>query len=234
MRISPESSSPAPWTYFRFAKDSLVKLKAEAMSGSNAAAGWVSKNDALAAFVWKRFAVARSRRFDPKTEMLCDRLVNIRGRLNPPVPAGYMGHMPILDQNPLSFDQLSKASLSELASRLRNSLNSIDDHHIRSAAIAIAYEKDRSTFQYGSNVLTGRDFTISSWAGLNLALLSFGPVLGRAAFIRRAIQADCEGLAYLMPATLAGDIDLVVSLSMEDHDYIDRDLVWRQFATRVV
>ena len=71
----------------------------------------------------------------------------------------------------------------------------------------------KPTFQYGANAVTGRDFKISSWAGLNLASVSFGPALGRAKFTRRAAQADCEGLAYLMPTTSDGDIDMTISLS---------------------
>ena len=228
-----EVSSSAPWTYFRFTKASLIKLKTEAMSGANGASDWVSTNDALTAFIWQRVAIARSRRFGPETSMFCDRLVNIRGRLQPPVPAGYMGHMLILDQIALSFGQLAKASLSDLAVQLRRSLNSIDDYHIRSAATVIKNEKDRSTFQYGANAVTGRDLTVSSWAGLNLGSISFGPALGRAAFIRRAIQADCEGLAYFMPATSDGDIDVTISLSKEDYDIIDQDPIWKQFAERL-
>jgi hypothetical protein len=165
--------------------------------------------------------------------MFCDRLVNIRGRLRPPVPAAYMGHMLILDQIALSFDKLAKASLSDLAVRLRRSLDSINDYHVRSAATIIKNETDKSTFQYGANAVPSRDFTVSSWAGLNLASLLFGPVLGSAAFVRRAIQADCEGLGYLMPTTRDGDVDLAISLTREDHDIIDQDPTWKQFAERL-
>ena len=49
----------APWTYFRFPKASLVKLKTEAMSGSSGATDWVSTNDALTAFTWQRVGIAR-------------------------------------------------------------------------------------------------------------------------------------------------------------------------------
>jgi hypothetical protein len=72
-----------------------------------------------------------------------------RRRLQPLVPAGYMGHMLhmlLLDQIELSFGQLAKASLSDLAVQLRRSLNSIDDYHIRSAATVIKNEKDKSAF----------------------------------------------------------------------------------------
>lgn len=228
-----EVSSPAPWIYFRFTKASLITLKTEAMSGASDTADWVSTNDALTAFIWQRVAIARSRRFDPKTSMFCDRLVNVRGRLQPPVPAGYMGHMLILDQVALSFGQLAKASLSDLAVRLRRSLNSIDDYHVRSAATVIKNEQDKSTFQYGANAVTGRDLTISSWAGLNLSSISFGPAFGRATFVRRALQADCEGLGYLMPTTSDGDIDLAISLSKGDYDSIGQDPIWKHFAERL-
>ena len=228
-----EVSSPTPWTYFRSPKASLVKLKTETMSGANGASDWVSTNDALTAFIWQRVAIARACRFGPETSMFCDRFVNIRRRLQPPVPAGYMGHMLLLDQIELSFGQLAKASLSDLAVQLRRSLNSIDDYHIRSAATVIKNEKDKSAFQYGENAVTGRDFTISSRAGLNLASVSIGPALGRAKFIRCAAQADYEGLAYLMPTTSDGDIDMTISLSGEYCDIIDQDPIWNFFAERL-
>jgi hypothetical protein len=133
----------------------------------------------------------------------------------------------------LSFGQLAKASLSDVAVHLRRSLNSIDDYHIRSAATVIKNEKDKSAFQCGANAVTGRDFTISSRAGLNLASVSIGPALGRAKFIRRAAQADYEGLAYLMPTTSDGDIDMTISLSGEYCDIIDQDPIWNFFAERL-
>lgn len=228
-----EVSSPAPWAYYRFTKASLVKLKTEAMSGASGAADWVSTNDALVAFIWQRLAIARSCRFGPETSMFCDRLVNIRGRLQPPVPAGYMGHMLILDQIAPSFGQLAKASLSDLAVRIRRSLNLIDDHHVRSAATAIKNEKYRSTFQYGANAVTGRDLTISSWASLHLASIPFGSSLGKVTFIRRALQAECEELGYLVPTTSNGDVDLTISLSKEDYDIIDLDPIWKHFVEKL-
>lgn len=226
--------SAAPWTYFRFAKSSLVKLKTEALLHLDKSTNeWVSTNDALTAFIWQRLGVARSRRFSQETSMFCDRLVNIRGRLQPPVPAGYMGHMLILDQTALNFHQLACSSLSEIASQLRRSLNSIDDHHIRSAATLLQNEKDKSTFQYGANAVMDRDLTISSWAGLKLATVSFGCALGQPTFVRRAIQADCEGLAYLMPTTIDGDIDVAVSLRRDDLDILEQDSVWKCFAEKI-
>jgi trichothecene 3-O-acetyltransferase len=237
-RLGPEQptgiSTAAPWTYFRFAKSSLAKFKAEAsLHLDKSTIEWISTNDALAAFIWQRLGSARSRRFSQETSMFCDRLVNIRGRLKPPVPAGYMGHMLILDQIALSFRQLACSSLSDIASQLRQSLNSIDDHHIRSAATLLQNEKDKSTFQYGANAVGDRDLTISSWAGLQLASVSFGFPLGQPTFVRRAIQADCEGLAYLMPTTIDGDIDVAVSLRKDDLDVLEQDSVWRNFAETI-
>lgn len=117
------------------------------MSGISNATNWVSMSDALTAFIWQREATARLRRFDPQATMFCDRLVNIRGQLKPLVPAGYMGHMLILDQIPLGFGQLEKSSLSDLAIQIRRSLNSIDGFHVRSAATLTKNERDRTTFQ---------------------------------------------------------------------------------------
>jgi hypothetical protein len=123
--------------------------------------------------------------------------------------------------------------LSDIASQLRRSLNSIDDHHIRSAATLLQNEKDKSTFFYGANAVAGRDLTISSWAGLQSALVSFGCALGQPTFVRRAIQADCEGLAYLTPTTIDGDIDVAVSLRRDDLDVLEQDSVWKQFAEKI-
>ena len=109
-------------------------------------------------------------------------------------------------------------------------MNSIDDYRIQSAAAVIKNEKDKSTFQYGANAIIGRDLTTSSWAGLNLASISFGPALGGAAFIRRAVQADCERLAYFMPTTSNGDIGVTIGLGKGDYDIIDQDPIWKHFA----
>lgn len=125
-QMSPAPASiTAPWTYFRVAKSSLVELKSKASTNTNSNVEWVSTNDALTAFIWQRVGIPRSRRFNQGTPMFCDRLVNVRRRLQPPVPVGHMGHMLILDQIALTFPELESSSLSAIASRLRPSLNTI-------------------------------------------------------------------------------------------------------------
>jgi hypothetical protein len=85
---------------------------------------------------------------------------------------------------------------------------------------------DKATHQNGANAVTDRYFRITPWAGLNLASVSFGPAPGRAKFIRRAAQVDCEGLAYLIPTTSDGDIGMTISLSGGSYDIIDQDQIW--------
>ena len=102
-------------------------------------------------------------------------------------------------------------------------MNSIDHYHVRSAATVIKDEQDKSTFQHGANAVTGRTLTVFSWAGLNLASILFGPAPGRASFIRRVAQADCEGVMYLMPTTSDDDIDVAISLSRQNFDIIGQD-----------
>ncbi|KAL1584125.1 hypothetical protein WHR41_07327 [Cladosporium halotolerans] len=68
---------------------------------------------------------------------------------------------------------------------------------------------------------------MSSWAKEACHDFDFGRILGRAEAIRRPSFEGWEGLAYMMPRTLSGEIVVALCLRPEDLEALKRD---REFA----
>ena len=137
-----------------------------------------------------------------------------------------MGHLLLLNENESHFEKLKREPLGAVAYQLRQSLARYDDLYVRSFVHALKAEQDKTVFRYGANTVVGRDLTVSSWSGLKFGRSSFGPLLGVPDFVRRPIQADCEGLIYFMPPNSAYDIDVALSLRDEDFRALRNDPEW--------
>ena len=94
----------------------------------------------------------------------------------------------------------------------------------------LSAEQDKTVFRYGASIVVGRDLTFSSWARLTFARSSFGPKLNVPDFVRRPVQADCEGFVYFMPATSTGDIDIAASFRDDDLQALLKDPLWNEHA----
>jgi trichothecene 3-O-acetyltransferase len=223
---TPAEVVPAPWNVFRFTHESIAQLKCEASTYPAEDVAWISTNDAVTAFFWQRLTLARLARFpDVKTCSLI-RAFDARRHLKLSSPEGFLGHCIFVCPTTTSVSNLKSASLASLAQDLRRSIYAIDDHYARSLATLLRDTDDRTTISYGAGLKTGLDMLTSSFADLGLQHCEFGPLLGKALFARRPLLDDAEGISYLMPKTIDGDIDLVISLRFDDIEALKKDPVW--------
>ncbi|KAJ3536827.1 hypothetical protein NM208_g6558 [Fusarium decemcellulare] len=236
LNVSESNTGPArraPWVYWRFSADKLAELKKLASSGR----GWVSTNDAITAFFVQRLTAVRiaAGRVGANEHVNLQRPVDSRSRLRPPVQEGYLGHLCALADTCWSTAQeLRDSSLQDAALGIRESLNRVDDHFIRSLVTLIHNTEDKTTIFYGAKNKAGRDFLISSWAQLHwLSQCDFGRGLGTPDFVRRARLSDVPDLAYIMPKNQKGDMHLGVSLFHEDFIDLVNDDRWRQYSQLV-
>lgn len=220
----------APWNYWRFPADKVAELKKIASSGRT----WVSTNDAIAAFLAQRLTAVRvaAGRVGAEEDVHCFRAVDGRRMLRPPVHEGYLGHLVGIAETAWpTARQLTESSLADAALDLRESLKTVDDHHVRSLATLIHNTEDKTTIFYGANKKTGRDFLISSWTQLHwLSECNFGRALGTPDFVRRARLSDLPDLVYLMPKDRNGDMAVAASLFHEDLVDLVNDPSWREYA----
>lgn len=224
----PKSQSGiAPWNYWRFPREKAAELKQLASGGST----WVTTNDAITAFYMQRLTVVRiaAGRVDRDEDVHCLRAVNGRGKLTPPIHEGYLGHLVGLADTEWTAGTMAEASLSQIASDLRDSVRAVDDHYIRSLATLIHATDDKTTIFYGAKKKLGKDILISSWAQMELANFDWGPLLGTPDFVRRARLDEVPDLAYMMPRNTHGDIDLGASLLADDIDGLEDDPIWKSY-----
>lgn len=223
----------APWAYWRFSGDKLAELKKIASSGRS----WVSTNDAITAFFVQRLTAVRiaAGRVKADEDVHLQRPVDSRSRLRPPVHEGYLGHLCALaDTTWPTAQELRDSSLADAGLDIRESLNLVDDHFIRSLVTLIHATEDKTTIFYGAKNKAGRDFLISSWAQLHwLSECDFGRGLGTPDFVRRARLPDVPDLTYIMPKNRRGDMHIGASLFHEDFVDLVNDKRWREYAQLV-
>ena len=229
-RAGPPHLEPgtAPWKYWRFRRDKLIELKTLAAESSPL----VSTNDAVTAFYLQRLTTARisSGRLDKTDEVRCLRAVDARRSLMPPIPEGYLGHLVALGVTGLPAAKVQEEPLASVATAVRQSLLKVDDHYVRSLATLIAKTEDKTTIFYTARLRPGKDAAVSSWAQMKIENFDLGEPLGTPDFVRRPRLSEVPDLAYIMPRTKDGDMDLATSLSRDDFSGLQNDAVWMKYA----
>ena len=104
----------------KFSKQQLESIKADAMTEC-AAGSWVSTNDALMAYLSKHFVAASQIQCLWKPDQLITILlmVNIRERLNSPLPNGWFGNGVIEVPIRIPLGELLECTVSQLSIRIR-------------------------------------------------------------------------------------------------------------------
>ena len=208
--------SHAKWHYFRFTAAALASLKTQAEQPSThrvaATVSFISTNDALAAFCWQRLSVARLNLgvCTPDRRSKLFRAINSRRALD--IPQEYMGHMSSIAKSELSFEDLTSAPVSAIASHLRKDVNDAEAAYaVRSFVTMIAQEPDKSTISLAGSFDRETDVLCSSWAHVGISHDIFGQ-LGKPELVRRPEFSPIPTEFYFMPRTREGDIDALICL----------------------
>ena len=228
----PRGSHSIPWVYFGFCAAKLAELKMEASRESSTVSGssWISTNDALAALIWRAIVTARLPKLKLESTSSLVRAVNGRRSVRPAIPDSYMGVCVVGSLPRLSLNKLTqKFHISDVALHLRKKLNEIDDYHLRSFVSFLQSEPDKRNINF-SVPSPDSDVMISSWASLPIYPCDFGGHLGKPEFVRRPTFAPLDGLAFIMPQNLAGDIDVAISLKDDDLERLKDDPMWKTYA----
>ena len=156
---------------------------------------YISSNDAVTAFIWSRIATFRSSFLptDTKTSLL--RAINMRKRVQPPIPSGYMGHTIYITFATLPLASVANDPLSVSAIALRRSLADANDHQFRSFFHLLRNEKDKTMISYGAKMNPETDIMITSFVAQKLYETDFGERLGLPAFVRRPMLPDSPGVS---------------------------------------
>ena len=233
-QTSTVSPSPAAWYCFRFSAPKLRQLKDLANDSIKCEAydssiPFVSTNDAISAFCWKRVGAVRlSRRQRPDDFSKFSRAMDIRPAMQ--VPKEYMGQMGYNATCKLTFRDLEKASLGTAASILRRAVKAVNtEYSARSWATFIANEPDKSTIMFGGSFNPDTDIGLSSLVHTELHSAEFG-ILGKPDLVRRPNFLPLESCIYLWSRTEAADMDMLMCLNEADVQALRMDQEWKEYA----
>ncbi|KIM94088.1 hypothetical protein OIDMADRAFT_136454 [Oidiodendron maius Zn] len=233
----PIPAVPAPngkWCTFRFTPEKMIALKALASDSSNFVNGitFISSNDTLTAFVWKRITAIRLRRLaDNQAMSKFVRAVDVRSTMG--IPIEYMGHMVYNTYSTLSLETVDQAPLATLASVMRkNLLEDVNEHAVRSFVTLLDRTPDKTTIMYGGDMNPDTDVAFTSIAQSDIYNVSFG-ILGKPALLRRPNFIPRTTTAIMFPKTLDGNTDFLVCLSEEDLEQLKADPEW-SFYTELI
>ena len=228
---------PATWVYFRISMTFVAEIKATASAGDSdcqprlpttAPVSFVSTNDALSAFYWKRLSTVRLRNgHGPSAVSKFSRAIDARKAVA--VPREYMGQLVYFAATFLSLKEITESSLSAIAHRLRTDLNDVNNaYSVRSYATFLASVQDKSTLAYGGRF--NRDLDVGSSSGtLAPMALDFGPVMGSPDILRRPNSAPLPGCLYFFPLE-DNYLPILVCLKPEEVDGLIADSEWSRVA----
>lgn len=226
---------PAPhgtWCTFRFSAEALSKLKATASDASKFVPPitFVSSNDTLTAFFWKRLMSIRLSHKPDSAASVSKfvRAVDVRSVMG--VPNEYMGHMVYNTFSRLTFAEVDALPLATLASTMRkNLMEDVNEHAVRSFVTRLANTPDKTTIMYGGEMNHDTDVAFTSIAQSDIYHVPFG-ALGKPALLRRPKFIPRATTAIMFPKTLDGFTDFLVCMTEEELALFKKDPEWNLYA----
>ncbi len=190
--LAPVPSTPDSETaLYYFPAKTLKELKVEVLKHAVAAGvEWLSTNDILSALVWSAAMQARGTSWQPniQSRSTVGMSVDIRGRLEPPLPNSYIGNaigicwVTISRKSLLSAaDPASPQALAKVATSIRKSLSGVDNARMRNLVAYVEGQQDLTKLSWGSPTT---DFMVTTWAGQDSYGLDWGEVIGKCEAIR--------------------------------------------------
>lgn len=227
-----------PHTKLEFLKEVLESFLPR---DTNDVKPFITNHDVLQALLWRCSTRARKPSLAPEVAVSTLLIpVNIRSRMEPPLPSSYFGSAVDFASVRLPVHELcsiSPASVAMTALAIRHAVNEVQDSYVRSA-IALSNTRDidvRDLLASNLNRTTGADMYITSW--LNLPLYEKGDLgmgLGPPDWVRKPWSRD-PGACIILPQDHRKDvIEVVVQLAVADMERLLKDDVFMHFIEKMI
>ena len=197
-----------------FSIEMLKKIKAQALKGASEGV-FYSTFVSLLAHLWRCITKSRGLEDDAECETKALVAVNVRKRIDPPLPEGYFGNAMCHTCPHTTVKNLLEQPLSFAASIINASIKNITTDYVQSALdfIELQQKSPVQIARTNRTVLTP-NLSVTSWVTLPLYELDFGwgtPIFAGNPFI------PFEGLVILAPSHKKdGSIDVVLGLFAPD------------------
>ncbi|KAF9439340.1 hypothetical protein BGZ76_000001 [Entomortierella beljakovae] len=192
---------------FHFTPEQLRRIKKLASEQNIAAAAcaaddkeisdkWVSTGDSLIAYLWKMSTITR--RMEPDCKLMCGVVMDIRSRLSPTIPRGFIGNAILSISVQMPVHSLLTTPLSLPSRLLRDELLLQTADQIRSSINWIQKQEHPQLIESDSNNPFGDDFVVWSFRKLNMYSPDFGQGKPRKVRIGRGGFRGGEGMCIIM------------------------------------
>jgi shikimate O-hydroxycinnamoyltransferase len=171
----------------------------------------VSTYGAVTAHLWRCMCVARG--LAPGSDTRLRVTVNVRHRLQPPLPRHFSGNAILRDLVTVKVaDVLAQPYPGYVADAVRKSLDGVNDAHVRSVIDYLGMESEKGTLEAAPwQLLPESDLWVTGWLGLPMYDADFG--WGTPRLVAPA-QMFGTGMAYVMQRPHKDD-GIVVFVALE-------------------
>jgi trichothecene 3-O-acetyltransferase len=227
----PALRAPAPWVLFCFPAAAVAKIKERASKPQDfdPSVSFITTNDALSAFCWKRVTAVRQRLNKAPLAMakFC-RAIDVRPTMG--IPPEYLGHLVNIAVAHLTNEDIERSSLAFVSSALHKSVADVNDEYtVRSFTTLVANEPEKSTISFGGRFNPDTDIGSSSLAGMRIYDTKFGS-LGEVEIFRRPNFAPLESDIYILPRFANGDVEVLICFTEAVTDGLKADDEWTAYA----
>lgn len=225
-----------------FSLQKLAELKA--LLETQADSSFITQNDALQALLWHSMVKARVPSLANKEAIAISKLlipINIRGKLEKPLPESYFGTAIDFATAQLSLDHLTDASppaMIQTAIEIRRAINAVDEPYIRQAIALARYPEATNDVRdlQASNMdrAHGADMYVTSWEKLDCYEATFDLGLGRPDWVRKPWSKD-PGSCIVLPFDSRKDyLEVVIQMTAPDMDRLLQDPSFMDYVVRVI
>ncbi|XP_059459517.1 spermidine hydroxycinnamoyl transferase-like [Corylus avellana] len=189
----------------------VEKLKNMANDGKISDSGHAyTRYETVAGHIWRCACKARELKDEQPTAIAV--WVDLRNRMNPPLPQGYLGNA-ILDVIARSHaGELMNKPLGYASRRIRQAINKVTDTYVKSTIEFLRNQHDLTRFQAIEGPLIGNpNVEVVSWLTLPIYGIDFG--WGKESYMGLGAH-DCDGDSIVLQNPI-GDGSLMVLLCLQ-------------------
>lgn len=206
---------------FHFAKESVAKLKEKANLEMNTTK--ISSLQAVLAHVWR--SVIRCRRLDLSQETTFEVSIDMRKRLNQPLPEGFFGNAICPATVTIKTGELLEHGLGWAALKISETISSHDPEKLK--CIYKSWMNDPELLSLGD--LPSNYFMLNNSPRIDFYKYDFG--WGQAITHRSGIGNMFEGRITMSRGVEEGSMILEICLSSETIQALEEDKIFREFVT---
>ncbi|KAF3668378.1 putative laccase-11-like [Capsicum annuum] len=209
---------------FHFSKESVAKLKAKANHEMNTTK--ISSLQAVLAHVWR--SVIRCRRLDLSQETTFEVSIDMRERLNPPLPEGFFGNAICPGTVTITTGELLEHEFGWAALQINEMIASHD--HEKLKCIYENWMNDPEVVKLAD--LPSNYFMLNNSPLFDFYKYDFG--WGKPITDRSGIGNMFEGKITASPGLQEGSMILEICLSSETIEALEKDKIFGEFVTTPV